>query len=404
VTSKLPMGLCLLALLSPAAASAQTFPDEAPPAKFQFGPLGLSPRIALKNLGIDSNPLNQSRGAERDFTATLVPGVDSMLRVGRGLVAGKTSLEWNYFNESSTQRSFNFGQEGGIALDFYRLMPYVGGSYIRTRQRPNLEIDERVQQFTTSTNAGTAVRFGSRLRLDFEGRRTTYEFGEGTYGNEAIAATLDRRVDLGSLSARYALTPLTTLVVRSEVQRDRFDTSPVRNSDSLAVLPGFELKPSALISGKVAAGFRRFDPKNASVPDYLGLIARVDAKYVLRQTTQFSFKVERDVDYSIEVEQPYFVVTGASVSVMQILWDAWYASGRLGLSRLAYRNFMDSPAAALTDGVRKDTVDAVGFGIGRVLAQELRVGVEIDHVRRGSIVRSQNYEGFKVGGTISYGY
>ena len=237
--------------------------------------MGLTPRIALKNLGVDSNPLNQSSGAERDFTATIVPGVDSMPRVGRGLVSGKTSVEWTYFNESSTQRSFNFGQEGAIALDFYRLMPYVGGSYVRTRQRPNLEIDERVQQFTTTTNAGTAVRVGARLRFDFEGRRTTYEFGEGTYGDDDIAASLDRRVDLASVSTRYALTPLTTLVVRTEVQRDRFDQSPVRNSDSLAVLPGFDLKPSALISGKVSAGFRRFHPRDSSVPDYLGLVARV---------------------------------------------------------------------------------------------------------------------------------
>ena len=401
-TPILSVGLCLLGCLSPIPASAQTFPDEAPPSAFQFGPLGLTPRIALKNIGVDSNPLNQSVGARRDFTVTVVPGLDSLLRVGRGLVSSKTSVEWNYFDKASTQRSFNFGQEGAIALDFYRLMPYVGGSYVRTRQRPNLEIDQRVQQFNTSTHAGTAVRVGTRIRVDVEGRRTELEFGEGNHGDEEIATSLNRRVDVASVSTRFVWTPLTTFVVRTEVQRDRFDFSPLRNSNSVTVLPGLELKPSALISGKVSAGYRRFQPLDSAVPDYAGLVARVDAKYVFREATQLSFKVERDVEYSIEIEQPYYVIGGATVSIMQILGDAWYTTGRVGVSRLAYRDMVTSRAGLA--GPRTDRVNAFGGGVGRLLGSDLRIGVDIDHVKRTSTVVLHSYEGFKVGGTISYGF
>lgn len=398
------MGLCLLACLSAGQASAQTFPDEAPPSAFQFGPLGLTPRIAVKNVGVDSNPLNQSAGAERDFTATIVPGLDSLLRVGRGLVSSKTSVEWNYFDKTSTQRAFNFGQDAAIALDFYRLMPYVGGSYVRTRQRPNLEIDQRVQQFSTSTHAGTAVRVGTRIRVDVEGRRNELEFGEGDYGDEGIAATLNRRVDVASVSTRFIWTPLTTFVVRTEVQHDRFDFSPLRNSNSLTVLPGFELKPSALISGKVSAGYRRFHPLDSAVPDYAGLVARVDAKYVFREATQLSFKVERDVDYSIELEQPYYVLSGATVSVTQMLGDAWYTAGRIGLNRLDYRDMVVSRAGADLAGPRRDRVTSFGGGAGRLLGADLRVGVDVDYVKRASTVALRAYEGFKVGGTVSYGF
>lgn len=403
-TPFLSLGLCLLACLPPATASGQVFPDEAPPSRFQFGPLGLSPRLALKNLGFDSNPLNQSAGAERDFTVTVVPGVDSLLRIGRGLVSSKTSVEWNYFDKSSTQRAFNFGQEGAVALDFYRLMPYIGGGYVRTRQRPNLEIDERVQQYNISTHAGTAVRVGTRLRVDFEGRRNELEFGEGNYGDDAIATTLNRRVDVASVAARFTLTPLTTFVVRTEVQHDRFEFSPLRNSNSLTVLPGFELKPSALISGKVSAGYRRFHPLDTDVPDYIGLVARVDAKYILREATQFAFQVERNVDYSIELEQPYFVITGATLSVTQILGDAWYTAGRVGLNRLAYRDMVSSRPGVNFSGGRHDRVASYGGGVGRLLGSDLRIGIDVDHVNRTSTIASRAYEGFKVGGTISYGF
>ena len=65
----------------------------------------------------------------------------------------------------------------------------------------------------------------------------------------------------------------------------------------------------------------------------------------------------------------------------------WYTSGRVGLSRLAYRNFVATGVGGEVPA-RMDTVDGYGLGIGRLLASDLRVGVEIDHVRRGSTVGS----------------
>jgi hypothetical protein len=402
VKPTLLLGLCLLAC-TPAAARAQTFPDEADAAKFQFGPLGLTPKIALKNVGFDTNPLNSAGDTQRDFTATLVPGVDTTLRAGRGLFIGKTSVEWNYFNESSAQRSFNFAQEGRVGVAFYHVMPYVGGSYVRTRQRPTLEIDERVQQFATMANVGAALRVGPRLRFEAEARRSEIEFGRGTYGDAAITYALDGRTDLGSVSTRYAVTPLTTLVVRGDVQHDRFDFSQLRNSNSVTVVSGLELKPSALISGRGTIGFRRFDAIDSQVPDYAGLVAQLDAKYIFREATQFTFVADRNVEYSVEFVQPYYVVTGGTVSLMQMVGGRWFTAARIGQSRLAYRDVVAADIAAASLG-RTDRVTTYGVGAGRFLGQDLRVGVDVDHVRRTSVVALREYEGFRVGGSISYGY
>ena len=86
----LSIGALLLALV-PAGVSAQTTDGAAEP-RFIFGPLGITPRIALRDLGVDSNPRNSPDAAEQDFTATFVPAVDTYLRIGRAKLTAKTSV------------------------------------------------------------------------------------------------------------------------------------------------------------------------------------------------------------------------------------------------------------------------------------------------------------------------
>ncbi|MGH9172781.1 MAG: outer membrane beta-barrel protein, partial [Vicinamibacterales bacterium] len=398
------IGACLWALAAPTTLLAQSAEDEGPPPKFIFGPVGLTPRIALRDVGVDTNPLNQAGESTRDFTFTLEPGLDSALRIGRGRLTAKTSVEWLYYNDASSQRSVNLNQEARAELVLNRVRPYVFGAYLRTRQRPTPEIDERVQQNTTNAGVGTRLLVGSRFRFDVEARRTQYEFGDGDHGDDDIANALNRDSDAGSLITRFVLTPLTTFIVRSEVQRDRFEFSPVRDNNSISVVPGFELKPSALISGLVLVGFRSFDPVDASVPNFAGLVGRVDAQHILRESTLFSLQADRDVVYSIETEQPYYVQNGARLSMTQVLGLHWYVVGRIGGVRLAYRDFV-TPAAG-SDDASSDRIDRVsirGFGIGRRLGDDLRIGFDVNYVQRRSTIAASEYEGYRFGGSISYG-
>lgn len=397
------VGACLWALAAPVSLQAQSVIDEAPTAKFRFGPLGLTPKIALRNLGVDTNPLNESEPAERDFTATVEPGVDSIFQIGRGRIVAKTSLEYVHFNKASSERSLNLNQEGRLELVLNRAHPYVLGAYLRTRQRPTPEIDERVQRTTTTSGFGTAVRLGTRLRVDAEGRQSRLEFGEGQYGDEDIADALDRDVEIASFATRFILTPLTTLVVRSEAQRDRFRSSSLRDANSFSLVPGFELKPSALISGSVGVGYRQFNAIDDTVPDFSGVVGRVDAHYIMREATLFGLRAERDLEYSVNDDQPYYVLTEATLTLTQVLGINWYLVGRIGQSSLAYRDFVFEDST-VPSGSRTDRVLTRGGGFGRKLGTDVRVGVDIDHVERRSDISSLRYSGFRFGGSISYGF
>ncbi len=387
----------------PVSAWAQAPADPAGEAKIHLGPLALTPRFAVRNLGIDTNVFNAADSPTRDFTASFGPGVDTWLRIGRARLSTQTVVEWTYFKKADQQRSLNTTQLAKLEVDLATVTPYISGGVVSTRQRPNLEIDERVRQHRTTAGLGGRIHLGGRSRLDVDIRREQLDFGEDTLGTDALTAALNREVTEGAIAFRMDLTPLTTFVVRTGLSSDVFEFSNVRDSKSLTVLPGLEIKPSALISGKASVGFRKFDAQSALVPDFTGVIAAVDVGYVMREVTRFGVKVDRNLDYSFQVDQPYFVATSALFDVKQALGLSWDVVGRAGRATLAYQGFLGTDESVASSRQR-DRITTFGVGIGRRLTEGIRVGIDIDHGRRRSDSTSRGYEGFKVGGSFTYGY
>jgi hypothetical protein len=393
---------CLLAFAGPAVAQ-EAGTDESANARIHLGPVGLSPRIALTNVGVDTNVLNQANNPQRDFTATFVPGVDSWLPVGRALVSGKTSAEVLYFRRSAGQRAANFSQTGRIDLFLVHLTPHAEGGYITTSQRPNAEIDVRVRQTSKTVGFGSEVRVGANVTLDLAAARRRLDFANEQFLGVSLAQVLNRRTDAANVSLRVALTPLTTFVVKSGVERDRFEFSPDRDTHSVSVVPGFEFKPSAIISGSAFVGYKRFHPVSGALPDFRGAVAAVNISYVLRDMTRVTGMVDRGIEYSFEPTDPYYVETGGTLSVTQMLFGNWDAVARAGRQRLDYRGF--TTAGAPPSGtVRRDRTFLYGAGIGYRLQVDARVGFDVTYSRRVSPVESRGYKGFQFGGSLTYGF
>jgi hypothetical protein len=92
------------------------------------------------------------------------------------------------------------------------------------------------------------------------------------------------------------------------------------------------------------------------------------------------------------------------VALTQIIGLNWYVIGRIGETRLAYRDFVSPDVIDLNRSpARTDRLLRRGVGIGRRLGDDIRVGFDVDYVRRRSNVAQQEYEGYKFGGSISYG-
>jgi hypothetical protein len=410
VSIKYPCALralaCLVTVCLPAVAFGQEITqDPGAGASMHFGSLALTPRAAIRDVGIDTNVLNASGNPQKDFTATFASGADAWWTVARARVTSKTDAGWVYYQQLADQRSLDFNEQARLDVVLAQFVPYVTGGYDHSRQRPSLEIDARALHTTTSGGAGTVLRLGSRTTFDGSVAWHRFEFTEDqTIEDVQLAAALNRTEQDVAGSLRVALTPLTTAVLTVADEHDRFVFSPIRDSDSVRVLPGFEFKPFALISGKVAVGYRRFNALNPAVPDYSGLMAAIDTTYTMREMTRFAVQFNRDVQYSFEVTSPYYLSTGGSVSVAQALGPDWMLIGRLSRTGLAYRALEGLAGAAADNASRRDVVLSYGAGVGRRVGRDMRIGVDVDRTRRDSIDLARTYSGVKLGGSFMYGF
>jgi Putative beta-barrel porin 2 len=394
--------LCTLGLLLPRVAAAQTSAsDPSENARFQYGPLRFTPFLAITEIGVDTNVFNEALEPQRDTTATFGPGAQYWLRAGRARVSAKSDVQYNWFRDFANQRSLSTNNELKIEFPTTHLTPFVDGVFDHGRVRPGYEIDTRA--FRTDSGAGAGVDIGltakSGVRLEAHRRRLKYREDEFFFGN-SLQETLNRRTDSVGVSWRQKLTPLTTFVVLSEYERERFDFQATRDAKGLRLMPGFEFDPFALIGGKVFVGFRSFDTDDPLLPDYSGLVADVEANYRAR-ATRFDVRLQRDVDYSAELLEPYYLLTDAGLKVTQKITHRWDVVGTASRQWLDYRRIQ---GLSLSDGLgHADRSYRVGGGVGYLLGNNVRVGVDLAYYKRNSPLALREYDGLRVGGSFTYG-
>ena len=174
----------------------------------------------------------------------------------------------------------------------------------------------------------------------------------------------------------------------------------MRDADSWAVVPGFELDPLALISGKVFVGYRHFDTLDRNVPDYSGVVANIEAAYHLH-ATKLGVKVARDITYSYEQTQPYYVLTDVGLTVTQKITTHWDLTADGSRQWLGYRDVQDG-AAVSSD--RVDDSYRAGGGTGYTAGDKVRIGVVVEYYHRVSNQADlRNYNGLRLGGTFTVG-
>ena len=391
------LALACACLGTAVSASAQEVEDPFETARFRLGPVRFTPVFEITSVGHDSNVFNESENPKSDTTAAFGPTVQLWMRPAGTRLSAKLGGQYLYFREFANERSWNTRNEVRWEVPLARLTPFVEGNFINSQERQGYEIDARARRQDDGFAVGTGLRISGKTSFVVSHRRSNVEYDEEEM---LLAEALNRREDLTRVQFRYALTPLTTLVVDTDVARDRFDLNNVRDADSIKVLPGFELNPLALISGRVFVGFRQFEPLSADLPDYRGVVASVDATYILLGSTRFQFKVDRDVVYSFEALRPYYALLDTGVTVTQRVTHAWEVVGRASRQTLAYRHLQ----ASVDGDPGSDRGRTLGGGIGYRLGETLRLGVDANHyTRRSDFDSRRDYDGVRVFGSITYG-
>jgi hypothetical protein len=379
-------------------------PDPRSDAKAHLGPIYLTPALAVREFGVDTNVFNDDENSS-DFTFTVAPHADIWIPFARrALVTTSLTTDLVYYQRYASERSFNpdVRVRGDVFLN--RVTFFAEPSYLSTRQRPNFEIDARARREERTALAGVGIRMFPRVTIELAGRHQQIDYhADATYNETNLQQTLNRSTRSSSATVRHELTPLTTLVLSASRSTDRFDFSPLRDADSTRVSPGVEFKPSALISGTAHVGVRRFETLSDALPDFTGTVASATLNYTLEGATRFTFNAERDTTYSYEALQPYFVVDGYGLTVRRQIvgrTDVIVATQRHTYS---YRDLV-LPGAPLSEIDRVDRTITWSATFGYRLGQTTRIGFgAIYRQRHSNIRRFRDYDGFRYTTTVDYG-
>src|SRR4029077_3747954 len=176
--------------------------------------------------------------------------------------------------------------------------------------------------------------------------RRTFAFDKAVvYEGANLSDQLDRTTTTSGLSVRYDLTSLTSLSFTALRSTDQFKVASLRDSNSTLFGATVTFDPFALIKGKATVGLRTFVPEDADVPRYEGPTAAVDLSCSVYGTTRFTVKFDRDIQYSYDLDQPYYLQTGVDFSIAQQIFGPVDIVGRVGAARLEYADRRGAPIA-----------------------------------------------------------
>jgi hypothetical protein len=395
--------LCACALAMPA--HAQTSIDPRSDAKVHVGPLYLTPTLAVEEFGIDTNVFNNNQ-EQRDFTFTLAPHVDLWVPFARrALITTSVATDLVYYQTYSSERSFN--PEVRVRGDLFlnRLTLFAEPRYLRTRQRLNYEIDARAEREEQSARAGASLKISPKLSVETGWSIAQLAFNaDETFNSVSLQETLNRETRTGAATVRYNATPYTAVAVRADRSTDRFEFSPDRDSDSFRLMPGVEFNPRALVSGTGYVGLRRFTPKSSAMQPFSGLVANATLGYTLLGSTRFLFTADRDVTYSYERTQPYYVVDGYGITIRRQLIGRTDVTGGVQRHKYTYRDLL-LPGATPSDVGRVDLTLTWLATFGYRFGQSTRLGFGAFYRERHSnSSRFLDYEGFRFASTVDYGF
>ena len=362
-----------MSCLISAPASAQSVPDTsgAAAARMHWGPLRVTPTLVLTNVGVDNNVFNENDAnhPKSDFTMTVTPGAEAWLRLGHSTLTASLKEDLVYYQAFATERSVNHLYRVGAIVPLNRLSFFGGADYLSARDRPGYEIDARSQHTEAGAHGGLEVRaFGKTFVRATVGKSRVEFDQDAVYQGTSLQHELSRVVTAAGVAVRHQLTPVTALTFDVSREDDRFIYVPERDSSSTRIMGG--VKFDTRLHGVASVGYRTFVPRSADVPGYSGLSASADVSFVTVGSTRVGLQVLRDLEYSYDFEQPYYIQTGAVASYTRGLFGPLNGSIRIGVQQLAYRGRIGTTQPGAD---RTDLVSLFGGSVGYRVARDMRV-------------------------------
>jgi Putative beta-barrel porin 2 len=395
----------LLSLVRPAPAFAQVDdPGPAPKFRLRIGPLTVDPSINLTNIGYDNNVFDAPTTVEPkgDFTFTVTPAAKLRVPIFRSVVTARVTEDLIWYQTYATERAANNAVTLGWRMPFNHVSFTVNAHRLSVKDRPGFEITDRVQRTENGYDALVEYRIMPKTFLGVTAQRASTDYGDNPVINGVdYAHEFTRVTSGGGATLRYQLTPITSVSLVATRTEDRFEFSTLRDSNSTVASAVIAFDPLGILSGSATIGYTFFSTLTADVPRFEGVTGSVNASYRLLGNMQIGVTAVRSVEYSYDINEPYYLQTGFGGSLTRSVIGPLDAMVRGGLYHLAYH---DREGIVLAVPNRDDSVYSYGLGAGYHLGKGVRLGFNIDESRRDSAVPSARYAGLRFGSSVTYAF
>jgi hypothetical protein len=308
-------------------------------AAWKWGPFRVQPSLVIANAGIDSNVLYSPTDPIKDFTITAGPAATLYIPFGRRFVLSASgSPQYVWYSKTDRERTWNYYASAAAQLNLKNVFFSLDGTYSDARERWNTEIDLRPRRKQLGYGASMLVKVAWKTSFSLGYRTAKYDYESVvTEGGFNVQERLNRRESYGNLSLFYQVSTLNRFFIDLEYGSYDFqfaEQAALSNSQSEAAYAGFEFSPlGRRLRGRVRIGYKKFDLRNPSLPDYQGLVG--DTQISLRLNAPLAIRASyvRDVVFSLWYNNPYFIQSqpgvGASLYVFRFLrFDYDYSFGR----------------------------------------------------------------------------
>jgi len=278
--------------------------DEAIEGLANLGPVYFRPRIRLKDVGYDNNLYNEEDEPEGSFTATVTPGIDFFLPMGkRQLISATEDLDLVFYAKDPPGIYLNNDASLGYDLYLKRIHLALGDRFVTRLQRPNDEIDARVRRnnnlLSGELNLDVSPRVIVGLTHDSDRIRYDDEDVEEPGAPDSIAQILDRTERRNGLLLRYDALPRTSFLARvRHTDYDFKDPESTRESSEMRYLVGAEFDPTGIINGELELGYSAFTADLAPEQDYSGFVGMARVTWRTRPWLHIKVSAERDRQFS----------------------------------------------------------------------------------------------------------
>ncbi len=331
--------VCHTFVLWPSILSAQiTVPREA--AQIEIGPLSVYPSLRVIDAGKDNNIFNEENTPKEDFTFTIASRAVAVLKLGLNELLFSSGNDYVWFRDFADERSSNARYAARVNISANRFKPFVGVERQHTRSRPNSEIDARALRLERSVVAGFSLSTADRTDIIASATVDDSTYAQGQrYRGADLADALNRVSRKASAGIRYKITPLTSLAINANYGEDRFPDSHIRDARSYSVVPALEFSSFEVNGGRLTR-------------------------------------------YSYQDLQPYYLSTGAHLTVSQRLFGPVDLLGGADWEHMAYRWYRGEPSNRALDNTNTLTGQSAGVGVN--IGRSFRVTVGADRTERRS--------------------